>query len=440
MGDNPRNITKLSKLVKIRLPEQAPFDESEREALGSVLSGLSGTQRRWLREYLAAGGSEEVVEPPAPVYGKRNPFPAKLVEKVLLSGKGTAKEAWHLEFSLEGSGMDYEVGDALAVVPQNAADVVESVLAATGLNGAEEVTLKDGTCLSVREACTSRLDITGLTRSVAKKYLELTGSAKLAELLDDGDKVLFREYAAGRQVVDLLEDFPMKGKSAADLVGVLRSLPPRLYSIASSPKAHPGEVHLTVAGVRYDAHGKSRKGVASTCLADMVRPGQAIPVFVQPNKRFRLPEDDTAPIIMVGPGTGVAPYRAFVEERAARGATGESWLIFGDQHFLYDYLYQLEWQAHLKSGALTRIDVAFSRDQPEKVYVQHRLREQAEEVFSWLEKGACFYVCGDATHMAGEIHETILEILEAEGGRSREDAEAYVEDMKLNGRYQLDIY
>jgi sulfite reductase (NADPH) flavoprotein alpha-component len=224
------------------------------------------------------------------------------------------------------------------------------------------------------------------------------------------------------------------------LTAIFRKLPPRLYSIASSPLAHPDQVHLTVAAVRYETHGRSRKGVCSTYLADLVKPGDHAEVFVQPNKNFRLPADGSVPIIMVGPGTGIAPFRAFVEHRAALGGSGKNWLFMGDQHYLYDFLYQLEWQEYLKNGSLHRLDVAFSRDQPEKVYVQHRMKERAKDLYAWLEQGAHFYVCGDASRMAADVHEALVSTVETQGGKSREAAEAYLEDLKKSKRYQRDVY
>ncbi len=373
-------------------------------------------------------------------YGKKNPFSAKLLDKVLLSGRGSKKETWHFELSLEGSGLDYEPGDSLAVVSANADDVVEALLSASGLKGDEEVETRTAGAKPLREALVSNYDITALSRKVAKTWQERSGSKQLAELLDEDHKEKFKDYVWGRQIVDLLVDFPAKGLAAPELIGMLRPLPPRLYSIASSPREHPGEVHLTVAAVRYDTHGRSRKGVASSCLADLVEVDDHVPVFVAPNKRFRLPEDGAKPVIMVGPGTGIAPFRAFVEERAAQGASGRSWLFFGDQHYTYDYLYQLEWQDHLKSGALSRLDVAFSRDQPEKVYVQDRLRERAVDLWAWLQEGAHFYVCGDASRMAQDVHTALLEIIAEQGGKSPPEAEAYLNDLKKNGRYQRDVY
>nr|MCU0751758.1 sulfite reductase [NADPH] flavoprotein alpha-component [Akkermansiaceae bacterium] len=242
------------------------------------------------------------------------------------------------------------------------------------------------------------------------------------------------------EIVDAIEEFAPNGLPADALAGIFRKLPPRLYSIASSPLLHPDEVHLTVAAVRYQAHGRQRKGVCSTYLADLVKPGDKVPVFVQPNKNFRLPADGSAPVIMIGPGTGIAPFRAFVEHRAALGASGRNWLFMGDQHYLYDFLYQLEWQDHLKSGALSRLDVAFSRDQPEKIYVQHRMMQRARDLYAWLEEGAHFYVCGDATRMAADVHEALVSIVQTEGSKSREAAESYVEDLRKSKRYQRDVY
>jgi sulfite reductase (NADPH) flavoprotein alpha-component len=403
---------------------------------------------QWLAEVLPAfgsttGGGEAaaaVAVAPTVAYGKRNPFPAEVTEKVLLSGQGSQKETWHIEFDLEGSGLTYEVGDVLGVKARNSADVVDAVLAAGKLDGGAGVTLKDGAAKSLREALIEDLDVTTLSRKFATGYAELTGSKELAALADKSDAARFNTYSAGRQIVDLLEDYPSDSLKGTALVKLLRPLPPRLYSIASSLREHPGEVHLTVAAVRYESHGKDRKGVASTALADLYQSGDRVPVFVQPNKRFRLPDDDATPIIMVGPGTGVAPFRAFVEERGAREAGGESWLFFGDQHYSYDFAYQLEWQDHLKSGALTRLDVAFSRDQPEKVYVQYKLLEKAADVYQWLERGAHFYVCGDADRMAGDVHEALAAIVQDKGGKSKEEAEAYLEALKKDGRYQRDVY
>jgi sulfite reductase (NADPH) flavoprotein alpha-component len=373
-------------------------------------------------------------------HGKKNPFPSEVLANVLLNGEGSAKETVHVELSLDGAGMGYEPGDALAVMPKNCLSMVEDVLRAAKLKGSEEIEVKGVGKKPLEDALREDLDITALSKAVLKKLAEAAGSEALGKLLEDDSKEQLLAYIQGREIVDALVDFAPNGLSAEALAGIFRKLPIRLYSIASSPLAHPGEVHLTVAAVRYETHGRSRKGVCSTFLADSAKAGDLVPVFVQPNKHFRLPDDGGTPIIMVGPGTGIAPFRAFVEHRAATEAKGASWLFFGDQRYTYDFLYQLEWQDFLKSGALSRLDVAFSRDQPEKVYVQDKMLENGGELFGWLEKGAHFYVCGDASRMAADVNEALLSIVETHGGKSREDAEAYVENLRKSKRYQRDVY
>jgi sulfite reductase (NADPH) flavoprotein alpha-component len=372
--------------------------------------------------------------------GKKHPFPAEILDAVCLNGEGSSKETIHLEFSLAGSGMIYEPGDALAVVPVNAPDTVKGILEAAKLTGLEEIEVKNLGRKVLADALREDFDITALSRNVLTKLAEATDSAALKALLADDAKERLKDFNHGREIVDAIHEFAPSGLSPEALVNIFRKLPPRLYSIASSPLAHPDEVHLTVAAVRYEAHGRQRKGVCSTFMADLVKPGDSVSIFVQPNKNFRLPDDGNKPVIMVGPGTGIAPFRAFVEHRAAVGATGKNWLFMGDQHYLFDFLYQLEWQDHLKEGTLSRIDAAFSRDQPEKIYVQHRMLEQSKDLYAWLEEGAHFYVCGDATRMAADVHEALISIVEKEAAISREAAEAYVEDLKKSKRYQRDVY
>jgi len=358
----------------------------------------------------------------------------------LLSGSRSAKETYHVELSLEGSGFDYQPGDVLGVIPRNSEDIVEAFINVAGLDGNTEIKHHVIGQMPLAKALTTELDITGLSRKVAASWQQICGSKKLAELLAPDAKEKFKEWSFGRQIIDLLESYPAKALEAQQLVDILRKLPVRLYSIASSFNAHPGEVHLTVAAVRYNTHDKNRKGVASTFLADDAPKGAKVSVYTHHNKNFRLPENNETPIIMVGPGTGIAPFRAFIEERSAAQAAGESWLFFGDQHYNEDFLYQLEWQDQLKNGALSRIDVAFSRDQPEKVYVQHKLAEHANDIWQWLQKGAHFYVCGDATYMAKDVHQTLLEIVASKGEMSSEEAEAYVAALKKDKRYQRDVY
>ncbi len=373
-------------------------------------------------------------------YGKKNPFPAETTDKVVLNGEGSSKETLHFEFSLATSGLSYEPGDALAVIPVNAPEMVRDIIQAAKLTGNEEVEVKNVGRKLLADALREDYDITALSRAVLTKLAEASKSAALRELLAEDAKERLKEFSTGREIIDAIVAFAPNGLSADVLTGIFRKLPPRLYSIASSPLAHADEVHLTVSAVRYESHGRKRNGVCSTYLADLVKTSDPVQVFVQPNKHFRLPADGSTPIIMVGPGTGIAPFRAFVEHRAALGSPGKNWLFFGDQHYTYDFLYQLEWQEHLKEGALTRLDLAFSRDQPEKVYVQHRMLQQAKDLYQWLEEGAHFYVCGEAARMAHDVHEALISIVESQAGISREAAEAYVENLKKTKRYQRDVY
>ena len=372
-------------------------------------------------------------------YSRKNPFPSRLNSRILLNGKGSAKETIHLEFDLEGSGLNYEVGDALAVVPANASDVVDSILETTKLDGNSIISLKDGDH-TFYDALTHQLEITTITLPVLKRYNEFAQNADLDALLHPDNKQKFNDYSYGRELIDVFADFPAKELTANGLAAAMRKLPPRLYSIASSPKAHPGEVHLTVGVVRYHTNGRQRKGVCSSYLAERIQEGDTANVFVSPNKHFKLPDDPDTPLIMVGPGTGIAPFRAFIEERQAIGAKGKNWLFFGDQHYLTDFLYQTEWQSYLSDGILTKLDVAFSRDQAHKIYVQDRMRENAGELYNWLQDGATFYVCGDASRMAHDVDTALHAIIAREGNISEDEATEYVKKLKSEKRYLRDVY
>tara|TARA_B100001013_G_scaffold240674_1_gene148523 strand:- start:853 stop:2013 length:1161 start_codon:yes stop_codon:yes gene_type:complete len=374
------------------------------------------------------------------VYDKKNPFPSTLKRRVLLNREGSAKETLHLELCLAGSGLEYLPGDSMAIVPTNSPEIVGQVIEAGEFDAGETVELKGGKTKPLGEAFATDLNITGITKNVLKKYNAFAQSEKIETLLNPENKAALDDYLRGREVIDMLTDFPVPGLAASDFCGTLRKLLPRLYSIASSPKAHPGEVHLTVAVLRYHSHGRDREGVCSTYTADRVNEGTTMPVFRHYDKNFKLPEDGATPIIMVGPGTGIAPFRAFVEERAATGATGKSWLFFGDQHRATDYLYGDEWDRYLAEGRLSRIDLAFSRDQAEKVYVQHRMLEHGAELYTWLRNGAVFYVCGDASRMAKDVHEALISITEKEGEKSRADAEVWVKQLQTDKRYLRDVY
>ena len=427
---------RLEKFGAKRITDRKDCDVDYEESWSTWLDAtLSSIAPQSTASVVAAPVAGAIVE-----YGKKNPFPSEVLENSLLNGEGSAKETIHLGLSLEGSGMSYEPGDALAVIPVNAPDVVQAILHAAKLKGTESVEVKGEGSKLLADALREDYDITALSRAVLTKLQAITGSTELAALLAEDAKDKLKDWNYGREIVDAIEAFAPSGLTAEQLSGIFRKLPPRLYSIASSPLAHPGEVHLTVAAVRYDAHGRKRKGVCSTYLADLVKTGDFTSIFVQPNKNFRLPASGETPVIMVGPGTGVAPFRAFVEHRAALGHPGKNWLFFGDQRYTYDFLYQLEWQDHLKSGVLSKLDVAFSRDQPEKIYVQHKMLERAKELYAWLEEGAHFYVCGDANRMALDVHEALVSIVETQGHKSRADAEAYVEELKKAKRYQRDVY
>jgi sulfite reductase (NADPH) flavoprotein alpha-component len=413
------------------------FEEPASKWIEGVLGSLSEAKGESVALATAAATQAQATES---VYSRTNPFHAEVLENLNLNGRGSNKETRHLEISLEGSGLTYEPGDSLGIYPQNDPDLVDQLLEETKWNPEEAVTVnKEGDVRPLREALLSHFEITVLTKPFLEQAAKLSGNEALRELTLPENKEKLKEYAAGRDVLDLIRDFGPWNASAPEFVSILRKLPPRLYSIASSLSANPDEVHLTIGAVRYDAHGRERKGVCSILCAERLQSGDTLPIYIQ-RSHFRLPENPSTPIIMVGPGTGVAPFRAFMQEREEAGAEGKSWMFFGDQHFVTDFLYQTEWQKWLKEGVLTKMDVAFSRDTAEKVYVQHRMLEHSKELFAWLQEGAAFYVCGDKQNMARDVHNALLEIIEKEGGVSREEAEAYLADMKKQKRYQRDVY
>ncbi|MDN6297221.1 MAG: assimilatory sulfite reductase (NADPH) flavoprotein subunit [Halomonas sp.] len=377
---------------------------------------------------------------PAPTteaYTRRYPFMAEVLDNQWLNGRGSSKETRHIELSLEGSGLSYQPGDSLGLYPQNAPSLVAGIIERLGLDADTPVTAGDIET-TLAGALKHHREITLLTRPVIEKWATLSGSAKLAELT--ADHAGLTDWLYGRDLLDLAEEAPVEGLDAQTLIDTLRKLPPRLYSIASSQAAVDDEVHLTVAAVRYETEGRKREGVASTWLADRLAEDTAVPAYIEANKHFRLPEDDAAPVIMIGPGTGIAPFRAFMQEREEREAEGANWLLFGDRNFHSDFLYQSEWLAWRRQGVVDRIDVAFSRDQGEKVYVQQRLRENAGEVWRWLERGAYLYVCGDADKMAPDVHQALLDVIMEAGGKNLEDATDYLRELTRQKRYQRDIY
>lgn len=382
-----------------------------------------------------ANGATEVA---APAYNKKNPFHAEVLENVVLTGRGSSKETRHVELSLEGSGLEYRPGDVLGVMPQNDPQVVAALLDRLDLAADVEVEVKKEK-LSLREALSNRFEITAATPRFIEHWAEIADAEELRTLSTAEQAKERMAFLGGHHVVDIIDRYPVKAVEAERLLAGLRPLQPRLYSIASSLEAAPEEVHLTVSTVQYELHGTGRTGVTSGHLAGLTEEGATVPVYVQSNDHFHLPDDDT-PILMIGAGTGVAPYRSFMQEREVRGVEGKSWLFFGERNFRSDFLYQVEWQDLFRDGVLDQLDLAFSRDSAEKVYVQDRLRRRGREVYAWLEDGASVYVCGDATHMAPDVHAALAEVISEHGGLDSEAAEEYLSDMRRNHRYRLDVY
>jgi sulfite reductase (NADPH) flavoprotein alpha-component len=372
-------------------------------------------------------------------YDKSKPFSASVLDRIGLNGRGSQKQTLHVEISLTGSGLRYEPGDALGVIPRNAPEYVRDLLPAAHLSPDAAVTI-DGTERRLEDVLSETFEITTITRPFVKAYAEHTGAADLRALLEKGNENGFRSYTHGREIIDVLAAYPPRDLSAQDFVSMLRKLQPRLYSIASSLLVHEEEAHLLVGLTRYESYGRRREGVCSSFIGERLRDDEPLRVFPSPNPNFKLPQNRDARVIMVGPGTGVAPFRAFVEEREALGCRGRNWLFFGDQHFTTDFLYQVEWQRWHRSGVLSHLDLAFSRDQSEKIYVQQRMAERRRELYAWLQDGAYVYVCGDATKMAADVHEALIEIVTKEQGKGRDAAVEYIENLQTQKRYQRDVY
>ncbi len=378
-------------------------------------------------------------------YNKDNPFPGRVVDNRVLNGPGSAKETRHIVVNISGSGLHYKAGDSLGVFPTNRPSEVDAILAALGAKGDEPVMLPKATAaVSIHEALTSKLALAGPTRRLVEtlfaKATHLPEKSKLEGLLVPESKEILATWLDEREFIDLLAEFPSAKLQPQELVDHMRKLMPRLYSIASSPRMHPQEIHLTVAIVRYETNGRDRVGVATTFLADRVTVGATpTPVFVS-HSHFGPPEDGSKDIIMVGPGTGVAPFRAFVQDRAALGAKGRNWLFFGDQKRASDFLYEEDWAQWSKDGILTRLDTAFSRDQITKIYVQDRMRENAAELWAWIKGGGYFYVCGDAKRMAKDVDLALHDVIAGQGAMTPAAAADYVKLMKKEKRYQRDVY
>src|SRR5881396_1759262 len=377
----------------------------------------------------------------APPYSRANPFPAKLLVNRQLSGSESAKDTRHLELDLTGWGLSFEVGDSLAVYATNDPQLVDEIIHALGATGEEEVPRPKGALTTLREALLRDYSITQATPKILRAIAHRANAAPLlGDLLAPERKQDLTTYLWGMEVIDFLIEHPSAHFKPEEFVGLLTKLQPRLYSVASSLKAYPEQVHFIVDVVRYESHGRIRKGVCSSFLAERAA-DVPVPVFPSVAKHFHLPEDSETPIVMIGPGTGVAPFRAYLQERKAIGAKGKNWLFFGSQHEKCDFAYGDEFEAFKKEGILTRLDCAWSRDQPQKVYVQHKMVENAAEIWKWIDgQGAYFFVCGDARRMAKDVDATLRKIVQEHGGKSVEQANEYVEKLKNEKRYKRDVY
>ena len=422
----------LEKLGAKRIHQPAYLDVNFRDHAGN-----------WIQSVLQTLGAAALPQANQPVsalttethsYSAQQPYQAEILERINLHGRGSDRQTLHLELATEG--LQYEVGDALGVIPENDASLVNHLLRTIALP-ADALVQVGNQQITLSEALKSKFELSKLTVDVLQRYNDFHKQERLTAVL--GNPEVLKNFVYGRDVLDLLRDYPVK-INAQQLVEVLRPLQPRLYSIASSPKAVPGEVHLTVGVVDYENRGRKKKGACSAYLAEVDADHQKLQVFIEKNPNFRLPENPATPIIMIGAGTGIAPFRAFIQERELQEGAGKSWLFFGNRHFETEFLYQTEWQQYIQSGALTKMHVAFSRDTDKKVYVQHRLLEHAQELYQWIDSGAHIYICGDRTKMAGDVMQALHDIIVSEGKLTADDAQDYLNNLQRSRRLQTDVY
>lgn len=431
---------KLEELGAERLYERVDcdvdYEEDAEKWMANVINTIDSAPEGTQSEQVV---SESIKSAKEKKYSKANPYQAEVLENINLNGRGSNKETRHIEFLLDNFGEEYEVGDCLVVLPQNDPALVELLMSTLGWDPGDQIQIsEDGDTISLEEALTSYFEITKLTRPLLQNAAAYFDNEALEDKVQDSEWI--QNYIEGRDFIDLLNDFPPEELEPEDLYQILRKLPPREYSISSSYQSLPDEVHITVGAVRYNTHGRDRSGVCSVQFAERIQPGDTVPIYLKRNPNFKFPKDGDTPVIMIGPGTGIAPFRAHMQEREEYGYKGNTWLFFGDQHFTTDFLYQTEWQEWLKDGFLEKMNVAFSRDTDQKVYVQHRIAEHSKEFNEWLEKGASIYICGDEKNMAKDVHQAIRNVLVKEQNLTEEDAESYLKQMKKDKRYQRDVY
>lgn len=403
------------------------------EELSQLLKARVPTQSTHQLVAAQVGSVDEIHSSP---YTKTSPLTASLSVNQKITGRGSLKDVRHIEIDLGDSGLRYQPGDALGVWFDNDPALVEELIGLLWLTGDEKVQVAEQS-YTLRDALTHHLELTQNSPLIVEKYANLSKDETLLGLISDKQALLY--YAQNTPIVDMVRQAAAQ-PTAQEFVELLRPLTPRLYSIASSQAETEDEVHITVGVVRYDIDGRARTGGASGFLADRLKEGDELRIFIEHNDNFRLPADSTKPVIMIGPGTGIAPFRAFMQQRDNEEATGKNWLFFGNPHFVEDFLYQVEWQRYVKEGLLTNISLAWSRDQAQKVYVQDKLREQGEEVWHWIEEGAHIYVCGDANHMARDVEQALLEIISQYGNMDSESADEFLSELRVERRYQRDVY